>query len=865
MTGSYAYYKQGPSSVNTRVVHGGSHLDYNFGPQHTSSDLYQQYLRPNHQVQQFLFQKQPTQNDVYYAFQAQNDEYTRNLVPPPPYTKYEEKEKVKVKEFYKSKDNNNNANTAEKEIIPNNQQFGSKPVKEPSIVQESVVVALNPPPLHQQKQQQNYYNVDSNFPAPSKEQAVDVQVTKEKLNHFPSKASLNYNPQIINLDEFFTVPKATNVELNLPTYDVTETKYDPQPPVYQVYSTHMPSYKQQESNKHQSEVDFIKPFLPTPIIPGNAPPSPTQSAVSELYAYMKNKQEDLFSIKEVSTHYPIIGTPSYHEYETSTTTPKTAFEEETTLATTEKQYNYQRRPSQRRRRPTNKQRYSTTQEPLTSTEEFEDVQKAQLQEQVAEIVKERPQRRKPIRYRTTETPSMESEEYKPVRTRQRVKSRPTDPPEVPSNHKLFEEELPYNVHRRRPLKPEEPKEPYAIEEQNNPFESTEEIKPSRKRGRPSTYQQQEVEEEEEKPTENQQIAYDTFQHSTEKVSSTFFQNPENEVDFSTFKSVNPVTIQEEPTENNDDITLPTTIPTTTAVTTTTTTTTTTEAPTTTTTRTTRRRPINYNVSRPRFSVKDYRQRLNQYSSTSTSTTETPHTQRTRLPSRIRKPTRTTAAPEEHDEDTTEVPRQRFKPKDPRFRAQYSANNNADDSVTDKRINRINTRLRPFNKQRSTTEPTTTTMKVSIKPNLFSNRRRPTPVSLKSKIANKYQKDTSSEEETTQYEEAVELKKVETTSLENNIDRMDATSTPAPPPEALELSSTQRYDDDSTDKNESIIYSQRVSDLTSSAQKEYETPGLFKNVSPTSRRVPNYFTIATDDPILPIEAFFPNLKDKEKET
>lgn len=53
----------------------------------------------------------------------------------------------------------------------------------------------------------------------------------------------------------------------------------------------------------------------------------------------------------------------------------------------------------------------------------------------------------------------------------------------------------------------------------------------------------------------------------------------------------------------------------------------------------------------------------------------------------------------------------------------------------------------------------------------------------------------------------------------------------------------------------------VSDLTSLAKKDYDTPGLFKNVAPISRGVPNHFTIATDDPILPIEAFFPNIKDR----
>lgn len=76
----------------------------------------------------------------------------------------------------------------------------------------------------------------------------------------------------------------------------------------------------------------------------------------------------------------------------------------------------------------------------------------------------------------------------------------------------------------------------------------------------------------------------------------------------------------------------------------------------------------------------------------------------------------------------------------------------------------------------------------------------------------------------------------------------------PTTEAAETTTVNLNEDD---------YIQRVSDLTSSFKNEYETPGLFKSVSPNSRRIPNYFTISTDDPILPIEAFFPNIKEKEQ--
>lgn len=786
-------------------------------------------------------------------------------MPPPPYTKYEEKEKNKLKEFYKGKDST--ASGTEKDVAAN-QQFGNKPIKDPSIIQESVVIALNPPPFHQQKQhaqpQHNFYN---NYPPINKEPTIDVQVTKEKLNHFQNNVPQNYNPQEFNLEEYLGFPKPAEVELNLPTYEVTEGKFVQEPQVIPVYSTHIPSYKQEENVvKKPSEADLIKPFLPTPVIPGGASPtSPTQSEVSEIYSFMKNKQEDFFSIKEVSTHYPILGTPAYQDFDAqfiNDVTPKST-EETPTIPTTEKLFT-QRRPGQRRRRPINKPRPPTTQEPVAATE-IDEPQKTQLPDPTSDIIRQRPQRRKPIRYRTTEAPES-NEEAKPVRTRQRIRTRPTA--ETTPNHKANDEETSYYINRRRPENIKPIYETEELKETNdetdyNKFES-EEVKPARRRKRPNFYQEIE---EIEKTTENHEIVSHAQQITTEKLPSTFFKTPENEIDFSTFKPVNDINIQEIPETENDDITLATTTPTTTtSTTTTTTTTTTTEAPTTTTTTTkaTRRRPINYNASRPRFSVKDYRQRLSQYSSTTTTTTETSHVPRNRLPNRIRKPLRTTPQPHEEpeQEELTDIHRQRFKPKDPRFRAQINSNNN-EETITDKQINKVNTRVRPFNRHRSTTEPTTTTAKVSIKPNLFNNRRRPPPISLKAKIASKYQKETTTDEATTQIDENLELQKVESTSFENAIDRMD-TTTPTTEPE---VSSTVSDEDDATDisRNESIMYSQRVSDLTSSAQKEYDTPGLFKNVAPTSRRVPNYFTIATDDPILPIEAFFPNLKDKEKDS
>lgn len=56
------------------------------------------------------------------------------------------------------------------------------------------------------------------------------------------------------------------------------------------------------------------------------------------------------------------------------------------------------------------------------------------------------------------------------------------------------------------------------------------------------------------------------------------------------------------------------------------------------------------------------------------------------------------------------------------------------------------------------------------------------------------------------------------------------------------------------------HSQRVAELTVSANEN----STFKsaNIGLLSRRIPNYFTISTDDPILPIQAFFPQIKTNE---
>lgn len=74
------------------------------------------------------------------------------------------------------------------------------------------------------------------------------------------------------------------------------------------------------------------------------------------------------------------------------------------------------------------------------------------------------------------------------------------------------------------------------------------------------------------------------------------------------------------------------------------------------------------------------------------------------------------------------------------------------------------------------------------------------------------------------------------------------------PYAHSTESSQIGDESNDLTGSSSDYSQRVAELTLSNSE-------FKSVNTglLSRRVPGYFTLATEDPILPIEAFFPAVK------
>lgn len=757
--GPHSFYK-GQNVVKIRETQGlgipGApikqyHLQHqpalDFGSQFSlQNDVYQNF-NPAHN-----FIARPTaqaQGDGYFT--AHNDEYTRNLVPPP---------------FVPKKGKKPSVVTATESSTSKNVQFNVQ-----KYTPQTFDVQFTPP--HETQQQQ--FN-------PTKEKTVELQVTKEKLQVYHNTVPPNHN----NFQQDFNDYRTRNQ--NLQTYEVTEGKFWQETPnVYrqQQFATaatpkKRPSLTELQPPIHES-ADI--PFLPTPFQLESLPPtSPTQSEVSTIFTRLSLKQKaqatadpSLYDVKEVSTHYPILGIPVVQEIVTTeaaaevTTVPEVV---EVTEAPVVRQ-----RVKQRRRRPGQRLR-TTTEEVVAVTENYE------VEKTVDAPPSRRPLRRRPIRYRTSTTTTTT-----------------TTPVEQ-------EEEDNHQIYRKPP--------------QRFRIQTTEE---------PAT----------------QEAETQSPDQATERTDDS-----RNEID-DRQEETTPAVVEiktEEPSVTIRELFEETTLATTAA------TTTTTEAAVSKPSQT-RRRPIKYDTSRPRFSVKEYRQRLNQYSSTSTTTTETPKTSsettRTRFANRFRRPSTTTPSIE-----TTESTRKRFE----------------ETIITDKPVKAVNTRLRPFGRYRSTTEPTTTTQKVSIRPYTFNSLRRPTPVSLRKRIYNKFKNNTE-EATTTTTTTTTEANTIED---ENPVDAelSETIETAVPLHSAEPEESSTEFDakkltdveisDESDEttvtndimRNELIL--QRVSDLTSSAK---DTPGLFKSVAPISRRVPSYFTIATEDPILPIETVFANIKEKDR--
>lgn len=299
-------------------------------------------------------------------------------------------------------------------------------------------------------------------------------------------------------------------------------------------------------------------------------------------------------------------------------------------------------------------------------------------------------------------------------------------------------------------------------------------------------------------------------------------------------------------------------------------------------------------NRPRFSVKDYRQRLSTSTTTeqasSAAETTTLATTRLRFPTRTRllpdlkksvdKVSKTQDAIKSSDEsipvlnkpdssqETTEVSsettRKRFSPKD-----RYSSRVKSTESPTTT-TNRPTTRNRGSSTRRdfgnkarqSSTTPIPIEKTVSRAPTIRNSTyplRRPQNVSLRQRIQNHYRttkEPTSSNEVDSQADMTMENKSDEISTEDYKhetaimkIAKDDHSYRP------YKASDEMNYNEHDNDLNGSPSeQSERVAELAI-----FDNSFNSVHTGSASRRIPGYFTIATEDPILPIEAFFPQVK------
>ncbi|XP_075981684.1 uncharacterized protein LOC142980231 [Anticarsia gemmatalis] len=248
--------------------------------------------------------------------------------------------------------------------------------------------------------------------------------------------------------------------------------------------------------------------------------------------------------------------------------------------------------------------------------------------------------------------------------------------------------------------------------------------------------------------------------------------------------------------------------------------------------------------RTRFNVKDYRSRL----SSTTSTTEKP----TENTPKIRFPQRRIPYSESENETTTE--RKRFTPKEPRHKIGNGTDNN---DQTEKEIHTF----KP-SRQRQTTSDNFEATTVKVSSRVRNGQRRPRPPEETT--------ETSSPTSTVHSKRPLR-KKIKDSEIGESVQDVSVTETTVYEKNDITSERTRSEsaimkiaDKKHHDHLEHLFeHSKRVSDLTLAASKDYNKPGMFKTVASNSRRIPNYFTIATDDPILPIEAFFPQLNQKKE--
>lgn len=338
-------------------------------------------------------------------------------------------------------------------------------------------------------------------------------------------------------------------------------------------------------------------------------------------------------------------------------------------------------------------------------------------------------------------------------------------------------------------------------------------------------------------------------------------------------------------------------------------------------------------NRPRFSIKEYRQRMSsttptpdQASSNIVSTTASytrlrfPTRQRV-LPADLRNrthdqankiddkpniiyPERSTAEPPSTEATVLETTRKRFMPKD-RYSSRLKTTTetivadvqtvatptSASSVTTAKPVRRVSTRREPLANRSSSSTSTTdnpsdlsgAVSRIPVIRNGTVPMRRPQAPTLRHRLQNQKKKDgttstASSDEHVALNDLVVEGSSEDKVRLSSN-EVVPSTSTEEIKHETaimkiakddhsyrpykekattekskIELSSSAEKSENDLNDSPSE-QSERVAELTIFGSNQFNSV----NTGSASRRIPGYFTLATEDPILPIEAFFPQVK------
>lgn len=184
------------------------------------------------------------------------------------------------------------------------------------------------------------------------------------------------------------------------------------------------------------------------------------------------------------------------------------------------------------------------------------------------------------------------------------------------------------------------------------------------------------------------------------------------------------------------------------------------------------------------------------------------------------------------------------------------------------------------------ESTTTNLKPSIKNTTSFVSNRPSSPNLRSRIQYKKKEPTNEvADSSNNFIKTINFSSEAAVTHESTPSSTTSTESPyretsimkiakTPPSVNLEKSTTDDFTDfsvtsDNISRNDfdltgaSSEHSQRVADLTIGTHGGSDSYSFKSaNLGPLTRRIPNYFTISTDDPILPIQAFFPQIKTNE---